>query len=117
MQMTLLDLKNRIEEELRHDPRAGEKLIGVAVVEPSIGGTPVVGVANAKIGFDWDGNTFIITPNVGLTRKTVDIVENELMRDAILHWLAYNKASKGSIMYAKFLKSLGANVPDFIKKG
>jgi len=60
--MTLLDLYNKIDGQLRICPRKGSDEVCVAIHGSGFGGTDTVDVKSAGCGIDWDNNKFIIWP-------------------------------------------------------
>lgn len=61
--MTLLELKNIIDETIRVSPTPASKIIvGIPNNKRGVGGTSVTNVKLAYRGIDWDRSLFIIAP-------------------------------------------------------
>jgi hypothetical protein len=71
--MTLQDLYNQIEGQLRMCPRKGEDTVCIRVFGGTFGGQPVQNVKSAGCGFDWDNGKFIIYPEKELYKEDVNV--------------------------------------------
>lgn len=58
--MTLQELYEQIDKQLKVCPRKGGDVVCVEVADSNFGGTSVIPVKFAHCGFDWDDGKFII---------------------------------------------------------
>ena len=61
--MKLIDLKNRIDAQIKAMPRCDDANVVIPIAgERSMGGRASVSVVNAGIGIDWDSGKFFLQP-------------------------------------------------------
>lgn len=113
--MNVSELRNIIE---RH--RGHEDLESIRVVIPvfkvgCIGHTPCVEVSRANFGFDWERNSFIITPEVKLREIDMDECVSIKEKYEELGWTKYKLENKFA-EYRKKIAALEAEVSDLYEK-
>ena len=82
--MKLSELKKHIDQHFEYHPNDDIDVV-IVTNDPSWGPISSVGVKWAGKGMDWDSNTFIISPNIHLTKKTQEQDIFDKAKDLLIH--------------------------------